>query len=289
MAHNMKTATTYQDYYREQLDQYGIALIEDLCDYPIESESYITSCMMIVFHKQGELHVRYDMQDKVFTKHKVVILLPNHMVSDYWATNDFRRTLLLVSPQLYNMLKYTLSFRNHLLYHSDPECELTQEQWDSIEPGIAILRTILQSCSPNRQQMIVHYLDILLEVLNSYNITNHGDQFADDINRSLFTRFYEILIEHYHDSREIGYYAHLLNLTPKYFAKLIKQSTGISASTWIDNYVIMQAKTQLQGHEQYTIQQIANQVGFNDQSSFSRYFKSHTGLTPKEFRVSLPG
>jgi len=277
----------YTEYYKDQLSKYGIALIEDLQDYPLESNSYVTTCLMIVLHKKGTLHVRYDLQDKTLTERKVVLLLPNHMISDYWATEDFQRTLILVSPTIFDSLKHTLSFRNHLLYHSEPECELTEEQWNSLLPSVSLLRTIINSTSPNRDQMIVNYLDILFELLNSYNIQNRGSLFSDDSNRQLFTHFYELLIEHYRDSRDIIFYASKLCLTPKYFAKLIKQSTGITASEWIDNYVIMQAKTLLQGYPQYTIQQIADKVGFTEQSTFCRYFKTRTGQSPSELRHAL--
>jgi len=282
-----KQTTNYVDYYKEQLSKYGIALIEDLKDYPLESNSYVTTCLMIALHKKGILHVRYDLQDKTLTERKVVLLLPNHMVSDYWASDDFQRTLILVSPRIFDSLKHTLSFRNHLRYHTEPECELTEEQWNSLLPGVEVLRTIMNSTSPNREQMIVNYLDILFELLNNYNIQNRGSMFSDESNRQLFTRFYELLIEHYRESRDVIYYASQLCLTPKYFAKLIKQSTGIAASEWIDNYVIMQSKTRLQGYPQYTIQQIADQIGFTEQSTFCRYFKTRTGQSPTEFRQSF--
>jgi len=278
------SVSTYHDYYKEQLDKDGVALVEDSARYPLESNSYITTCLMIVLHKQGKLHVRYDLKDKTLTEHKVVLLLPKHMISDYWASDDFKRTLILIAPRIYDQLKHTTSYRNHLLYHEEPECELTEEQWNSILPGVEVLRTIINSSSPNRDDMLVNYLDILFELLNSYNVTNRGRMFSDDSNRQLFTRFYELLIAHYRESRDIIYYASQLCLTPKYFAKLIKQATGIKASDWIDNYVIMQAKTLLKGYPQWTIQQVGNELGFSEQSTFCRFFKTRVGQSPSEFR-----
>jgi len=280
-------STNYSEYYKDQLEKDGIVLVEELADYPLDSKSYITTCLMIVLHKQGELHVRYDLKDQVLTKHKVVLLLPDHMISDYWASDDFKRTLILISPRIFDQLKHTTSYRNHLLYHEEPECKLTEEQWNGILPGVDVLRTIISCSSPNRDQMIVNYLDIFFELLNNYNVTNRGSMFSDDSNRQLFTRFYELLIAHYRDSRDIIYYANMLCLTPKYFAKLIKQSTGISTSDWIDNYVIMQAKTLLKGYPQLSIQQIADRAGFKEQSTFCRYFKTRVGMSPTAFRQSL--
>lgn len=284
----MDTQTVnYQAYYQDQLQKDGIVLVENESSKPVNSSSYITSCLMIVLHKRGVLHVRYDLKEKTMTDRKVVILLPQHMVSAYWASEDFERTLIVISPRIFEQLKCTNSYRHHLLYHDEPECELSEVQWNSLLPGVALLRTILQSSSPNRDHMVVNCLDILFELLNSYNMTNRGDGDDTQAHRQLFTRFYELLIEHYKDSRDIGYYAERMFLTPKYFAKLIKQTTGISASDWIDNYVIMQAKTLMKAYPQWTIQQVAQQLGFAQQATFCRYFKTRVGLSPSEFRHGM--
>ncbi len=37
-------------------------------------------------------------------------------------------------------------------------------------------------------------------------------------------------------------------------------------------------------YEHLTIQQISHRLGFTEQSSFSRYFKASTGMTPSEYR-----
>ena len=81
--------------------------------------------------------------------------------------------------------------------------------------------------------------------------------------------------------------ADLFCLTPKHFATVIKEHTGINALQWINNYVIIQAKTLLRSRQQMTIQQIAHHLGFQDQASFSRFFKSQTGVTPTEYRSTI--
>ncbi len=100
----------------------------------------------------------------------------------------------------------------------------------------------------------------------------------------MFNKFEEIIIQHHRESREVAFYARQLCLSPKYFASVIKELTGISATEWINRYVIVEAKWLLLHQRNKSIQQIANYLGFTEQSSFSRFFKRYEGVTPNAFR-----
>ena len=87
----------------------------------------------------------------------------------------------------------------------------------------------------------------------------------------------------YRTERNVAYYASRLCITPKYLSKLIKQATGRSAPDWIDAYVILEAKNLLR-YSGKSIKEIVQDLNFPSQSVFYKYFKSHTGLTPSEYR-----
>ena len=57
----------------------------------------------------------------------------------------------------------------------------------------------------------------------------------------------------------------------------------LSAGEWIDSHVILEAKAMLKSSEQ-SIQEIADELHFANQSFFGKYFKHHTGFSPKEYR-----
>ena len=83
----------------------------------------------------------------------------------------------------------------------------------------------------------------------------------------------------------MGFYARQLCITPKYLTTLIKRISGLSVSEWIDNYVIIEAKTLLK-YSTMSIQEIAYCLNFPNQSFFGKYFRSHTGMTPSAYRMS---
>ena len=99
-------------------------------------------------------------------------------------------------------------------------------------------------------------------------------------------RLLELVVKHHRDERGVGFYARELCMTPKYLSSLVKRISGKSVFDWINDAVILDAKTLLKSSSM-TVQQIADQLNFPNPSFFGRYFKQHTGLTPRQYRQHL--
>ena len=101
--------------------------------------------------------------------------------------------------------------------------------------------------------------------------------------RELFNHFMMLMERDYKQSRDVNYYASLMNITSKYLTNIVRQVTGHTPKVIIDQYVILQVKMQLKRTSQ-SIKELAWEYHFADASFFCRYFKKHTGLTPQEIR-----
>jgi len=88
---------------------------------------------------------------------------------------------------------------------------------------------------------------------------------------------------HYKQERGLEFYANQLHLTPKHLAKVIKETTNKAANDWIDEHVVLEAKALLKSTNM-TAQQISDELNFSDQSFFGKYFKRHTGVSPREYK-----
>lgn len=97
--------------------------------------------------------------------------------------------------------------------------------------------------------------------------------------------FMKLVHEHFHHERSVGFYAEKLFISPKYLSLIIKEVTGKSAATWIDECVILEAKNLLKFSGK-NVQQVAYELNFNNQSSFGKYFKHLTGMSPTQFQRS---
>lgn len=99
-----------------------------------------------------------------------------------------------------------------------------------------------------------------------------------------FQQFIRLLGMHYKTERSVGFYAHKMYITPKYLTTLIKRISNRSVSEWIDDYVIMEAKALLR-YSSMSVQEVAYQLNFPNQSFFGSYFKRLTGMSPSQYKA----
>lgn len=100
----------------------------------------------------------------------------------------------------------------------------------------------------------------------------------------------QILINYINDylnrDLHIAELANLVQISPYYFSRLFKESIGVTPHNYVTKCRIEKAK-QLLKRQDLSIAYIAQQVGFNDQSHFSKTFCKIVGVTPKKYRDSL--
>lgn len=83
----------------------------------------------------------------------------------------------------------------------------------------------------------------------------------------------------------LSFFADRLNLTPNYLSARVKEYSGRTAMEWIEDSVILEAKTMLK-HTDLSIQEIAYKLNFPTQTFFGKYFKRITGMSPKQYKDS---
>lgn len=97
--------------------------------------------------------------------------------------------------------------------------------------------------------------------------------------------FIKLVHVHYASERTVSFYADKLCISTKYLSLLVKEVAGRSASRWIDEFVTMEAKNLLRFSGK-NVQQVAYALNFTNQSSFGKFFKHMTGMSPTEYQKS---
>jgi AraC-like DNA-binding protein len=89
--------------------------------------------------------------------------------------------------------------------------------------------------------------------------------------------------KNYSDNLQINDIAKFLGLHPNYLSTIFKQETGVTPKEYLIQLRIKKARELLE-QTNYPINVISNSVGYSDQLTFSRAFKTVTGKSPKEYR-----
>ena len=269
------------------IEEQGVIVIDEVTNMPLYGKPHISPHLVISLCKRGYLKAEYDMRPVEFHPLEISIIYPNHIILTHETSDDYLATLVVVSNSWVEEVQHRSTHLRQLEYQKEPAFTLNEQQHEILLNAIQLLKGICLLKCPTRKSMLLGQLDVLSLLIDEYRSVQKpmSDKLSTD--KQLFYHFYDAIVKHYRESHEIKYYANLLCLSPKYFASVIKQATGISASEWINNYIIVQAKSLLSTQTDLSIQKLSEELGFPEQSSFSRFFKHHTGLSPTEYRERI--
>jgi YesN/AraC family two-component response regulator len=131
--------------------------------------------------------------------------------------------------------------------------------------------------------VIVYLLQLELSVL--YHKYDHNLLASSPGKYQLLAGFLILLAQYHHTQHHIPFYADKLQINAEYLSKTVKKVTGRSAKYFIKQAIVKEAMILLQGSPD--IADIGRKVGFEDPSSFSRFFKRLTSMSPRAFRKNL--
>ena len=96
----------------------------------------------------------------------------------------------------------------------------------------------------------------------------------------------EYMNNHLSSKITVSELAELLHIHPNYFIRLFKSHMGVPPLNYWSRLRIERAKSLLE-NTSMPISEIMQQVGFDDISTFSRFFKHYTGYNPRQFRKTF--
>lgn len=248
----------------------------------------------IVLCSKGSIAVTSNLRHRTIGP-KSMFLCPPETIVQVESHEEAEVHFILCEEEFINRAQLDLKQLMYLFMvaRETPSLQLTDPEWDEIMQSLGEVFTegYKQRTDPLSTE-IIH----TLFRLTSYRICRAIDdriekqrkESADsprNRNAAYFNTFLEVLSKHYLQERSVSFYAEQLHLTPKYLTTLIRLTTGRTASEWIDEYVILEAKNLLK-FSTMNIQEIAYYLNFPNQSFFGRYFKQHTGMSPSAYRSS---
>ncbi|WP_183568424.1 helix-turn-helix domain-containing protein [Mucilaginibacter sp. SP1R1] len=254
-----------------------------LSEYPYRSDGYI-----IGICTRGTAQVEVNLQIYEARPGAMLLATPFHVLRIYNSSDDFLCRFLVfskafltesnVNSHFLESFGYFKSASIPVIYTCDADAKMILDIY------LLMQQKLERGHHPYRMEISRSILTTLLYEIQSVYEKQHtiikGKQTRK---QELNMLFQELVFHHYKGHRNVQYYADALYVSPKHLTETIKDVTGRTAGEWIDDAVILEAKVLLRNHE-ISIARVADDIHFPDQSSFGKYFKKHTGMSPSDYR-----
>lgn len=275
--------------YFNKIDFIGneFAIFNDISDIPIfEYPGRIEPAVLIVCLK-GTANVKINLREYEMHQNQLVLILPEHIIQSTGKSDDFEGLFIVISPSFMERDLPTLDKILPIFFYTidhpctdidDAEVELLKEY-----------HTFLWKCArinenPYRREITQNLLRALFyEVSNIFRNHIPNNERKKTRKEELFSKFVKLVSQYFKIDRSVAFYAEKLFITPKHLSATVKEISSKSAGEWIDDQVILEAKALLKTST-LSIQEIAEELNFPNQSFFGKYFKRQTGMTPGDYR-----
>lgn len=116
-----------------------------------------------------------------------------------------------------------------------------------------------------------------------YTFTNKVRQIKSEKYTKRITICINYMYQHLYEEITLDQLAELIGVSPKYLSTLFKKEVGTTISEYIQQARVDESK-RLLSYSETPISEIWSLLNFSDQSHFTKVFKKHVGVTPKQYR-----
>ena len=162
---------------------------------------------------------------------------------------------------------------------------LSNDQLDLVLRYFDFLRALIEE---NQQKAALSMVRSLVYYLVECKATYPKETRALSRSEQICGQFLTLVELHCREQHRVEWYASQMCLAPRYLSNVVKQTLDISPNRCIDQALLRQAKSLLSSTS-LSVQQISDQLGFQNQSHFGTFFRRQTNCSPKDFRLQLSG
>lgn len=171
-------------------------------------------------------------------------------------------------------------------YAGTPFFQLEPATVGQVEALIFRINEELKANKPEKEMAIrLNLYLILLEMKRSYQAQGLGTYTDIPETSALLIRFKKLVGQYYLEKQHVADYAEMLHVTPNHLNRTVKDVSGRTASDHIAEMIAQEAKVLLRFTD-LSVAEIAWRLQFSEPSSFNRFFKKETQMTPLEYRTN---
>lgn len=163
-------------------------------------------------------------------------------------------------------------------------CGLETSRFNRLQIILSAMMAEYTGREEGYQEVIKCSLDIFfIELVRQSPHPKGEPTAATTYTQERFEEFSALLERNIATHKQVSQYTDLMNLSAYQLNEITKSSIGKTASELINEHIILEAKRYLLATANQ-VKDIADQLGYEDNSYFIRFFKKHTGHSPEAFR-----
>lgn len=251
----------------------------------IENSHSHTFYLLVLFTKGSGFHT-VDFNTYAIQPNSLFVLKPGQ-VHSWQLSEDIDGYIAFYSQEVYNVYFGSKQIDEYSFYRdlkNSPEMILNENQTQEISTYFSLILEENNKNEFKKLDKLLNLLDVIhIELARIYeSLQNHNLH-----PYNLKIKELEQLVNQYFKSEKLpSFYADKMNMSLKHLNRICKNVLNITLTDFIYSKIILESKRLLSTNVM-TIGEVANELGFENYSYFTKVFKKYTNLTPKSFKELL--
>jgi AraC family transcriptional activator of pobA len=266
-----------------------VVMTIDSSNYAIKlNVPYRSDYFCVILVKRGSIQFKID--DKKYTiSAGDVVLCP--MSETFWIENisdDYIGKYIFFSVDFISNAGFNYKSSDILRSLSaDPANVIRNEQdlFRRLEFHLDELKVLNNKEKENYyfNEMIWHHFSLVIYEIDNYFKKTEKINLVTYREDELTTSFFILVREHFKEEHNVQFYADQLCISRKYLTKVINKTMYKPPREIIHQVLVVEARLLLK-NSNANVNEVASQLKFSDQASFSKFFKKHVGKSPLEYK-----
>jgi AraC family transcriptional regulator, transcriptional activator of pobA len=273
------------------IDFVGIRIISEaaIFNYIPKGHPHRPASNAILFIRKGRVVLKEFVYTYNLESNHFLFIDSNHVYEVIEVSDDLEITLLGYQGDFLERISFKMNkiqvYRS-LKSQVSRNFELQANQVDILYSSLDQIERILSS------KEVFVYLNEIIEhsfIMAMYQVASVVEK--DSANRyitisrsqKLVNDFIFLVSENYLQNKHVKFYAEKLGITMRYLSAVVKAETSKTPQDFINEFIVTETKARLSNTSK-TIKEIAFELSFYDQYTFSNFVFKHLGVRPSEYR-----
>ncbi len=259
--------------------------------YFVIDRPYQFTSFGLILITSGKCEITINLEPTIVKKDDLLVVLSNQFFEIKNFTHDFTVKTLFVDSTLFLEAGFHIKSSNLIRFFSSTHAKVV-----SLERGVALglkynLKRIAQLSYFNEnnfgKELILSYFSTLIyEIADFYNKTLQSDNTKKQLRKEAIANdFLQLIAKHFKKERRVDFYAQQLFISRKHLTKIISEVFEKTPKQIITETILLEAKVLLKNPKN-SINDVVSLLNFPDNSVFSKFFRTNTGMSPREYKLS---